>query len=78
MTGSIYEKTQPFRRANALFLLLATAMSLCVSGCAIGFNKNGFYCTEGPVTDETPSCFGTHAPQRPVQTGTANEPGKGG
>ena len=70
---------QPFHRANAHFRLLAAAMILSVSGCAIGFNKNGFYCTEGPVTDETPSCFGTHAPsQQPVQPATAVEPGKGG
>jgi hypothetical protein len=32
-------------------------------GCLeLGFNKNGFYCTEGP-TDVAPSCFGHSAPK---------------
>lgn len=35
---------------------------LSLSGCAIGFNKNGFYCTEGPVSDQTQSCFGQSTP----------------
>jgi hypothetical protein len=51
-------KKLSYRRINALLLLLAVPPTLCLSGCAIGFNKNGFYCTEGPVTDDTPSCFG--------------------
>jgi hypothetical protein len=42
-------------KARTLFSMLIV---FSLSGCAVGFNKNGFYCTEGPVTDETPPCFG--------------------
>jgi len=37
-------------------------LTLLLTGCAVGFNKNGeFYCTEGP-TENPPSCFGTKKP----------------
>jgi hypothetical protein len=52
-----------------LFLVCALA------GC-IGFNKNGFYCTEGP-TEVAPPCFGRSAeagPSSPASTTSLDQP----
>ena len=56
-------------------LLLALLMAFCISGCAMGFNKNGFYCTEGPVTDDTRPCFGkAPVPSQPSQPAATVQP----
>lgn len=55
-------------------LLIATALTVSVSSCAVGFNKNGFYCTEGPVSDETPSCFRSTSAAKAPRSETTLKP----
>lgn len=49
----------------------ATLLALILGGCSMGFNKNGFYCTEGPVNADTPSCFRTIGAPRPAVAASA-------
>jgi len=54
--------------AKTICILL---LGLALEGCLqLGFNKNGFYCTEGP-TDVAPSCFGHAAPKSPTGASAA-------
>jgi hypothetical protein len=51
---------------------------LFLKACSIGFNKNGFYCSEaGGNNDNTPSCFGNGSSsptqQTPAERRTAKE-----
>jgi hypothetical protein len=44
------------RKTSAMAYAYLTFAAVALAGCAVGFNKNGFYCTEGP-TENAPNCF---------------------
>jgi hypothetical protein len=62
------------QRAKTFRWVLGMLAAVSLSGCAIGFNKNGFYCTEGPVTEETPPCFRSAPPAKQPDSGAADRP----
>jgi hypothetical protein len=63
------------RLLNLTFIGFLASQAL--SACTMGFNKNGFYCTEsGSANEETPSCFRSDPPLPKKETaayGTATK-----
>lgn len=53
--------------------IFLTFAAVALSGCAIGFNKNGLYCTEGP-TENAPNCFNPKRETAPEPAAAAVPP----